>query len=311
MSEQNHAWAEKAILDIAKSGLEEQKRSRRWNIIFKSIGYFYLGLILYFMFFTGKPEQTKTGGHVALVEARGMILEEYAAAAPEIIKALSKAFEHAETKAVLIAISSPGGSPVQSAYIYDEILRLREKYPEKKVYAVCEDMCTSAAYYVAASADEVYAAPASLVGSIGVLMNGFGANKVMEKIGVDRRLMTAGDLKGMMDPFSPVNDSEKALVQEMLDDVHQDFINDIKAARGERLTNDPQLFSGRFWTGNQALENGLIDGLGSKEFVAREVIGEENIVNFMPKGDWFQKLGSQLGTSVSHALKSWGQWEIL
>ncbi len=216
MSEQNNDWAKEALLDIAKSGLKDQQRTRRWSIIFKAVGYFYLGVVLYFLFFADKPANTSTGGHVALVEAKGMILDDYAASAEDMILALNKAFKHEETKAVMVAISSPGGSPVQSAYVYDEMLRLKAKYPEKKLYAICEDMCTSAAYYIAAAADEIYAAPASLVGSIGVLLNGFGANKAIEKLGIDRRLLTAGSLKGMMDPFSPVKANEKALLQEML-----------------------------------------------------------------------------------------------
>lgn len=308
INESNKEWAEKAILDIAKSGLKEQQRARRWNIIFKTIGYFYLGVILYLVLWSGKEAETKTGGHVALVEARGMILEDYAASAKDIMQGLNAAFKHKETKAVIVAISSPGGSPVQSAYIYDEILRLKEKYPEKKVYAVCEDMCTSAAYYIAAAADEIYAAPASLVGSIGVLVNGFGADKTMEKLGIERRLITSGSLKGMMDPFSPLKDSEKAILQEMLTDVHQQFIDDIKKTRQKKLKQDPQIFSGRFWTGRQALEIGLVDAMGSADYVAREIIGEEKTVNFMPQSPWFQKVSEQFGASLQHLfleLRSW------
>jgi len=205
---------------------------------------------------------------------------------------------------VILRINSPGGSPVQSGYVYDEIRRLRKEYPQTPLYAVVGDMCASGGYYIAAAADEIYADKASVVGSIGVLMNGFGFVEAMEKLGVERRLLTAGAHKGFLDPFSPAQPDEIAHIQSLLGDIHEQFIHAVKEGRGDRLQDDPSLFSGLVWTGEQAVKLGLVDGLGSAGHVAREVIGEENIMDFTPRPRYFEKLAANLGAAVASRMST-------
>jgi protease-4 len=203
---------------------------------------------------------------------------------------------------VILEINSPGGTPVQAKAIYDEILRLREKYPETKLYAVVTDLCASGGYYVASAAEEIYASEASIVGSIGVRMDGFGFQKVMEKLGVERRTLTAGENKALLDPFAPQNPEQQAHLQGMLDQVHQLFINDVKAGRGDRLKESDALFSGLIWSGEASLNLGLIDGYGSTDSVARELIGEENVVSFSPRQTLLEQLTEDVGTGMVNVL---------
>jgi protease-4 len=239
------------------------------------------------------------GPHTALVEVDGVIASDSEASADLIVTGLRAAFKDKNTKGVILRINSPGGSPVQAGYVYDEIKRLRKKHENTKVYAVIVDVCASGGYYIAAAADEIYADKASLVGSIGVLMNGFGFVGTMDKLGVERRLITAGEHKGMMDPFSPLKKEDQQHMQNMIDGVHQQFINVVKEGRGDRLKDNPDLFSGLIWNGDESVELGLVDALGSSSYVAREIIGAEKIVDFTPRANFIDRFANQLGASVA------------
>ncbi len=281
------------LLDKLVMGLHaEQRRSRRWGIFFKSLTFIYLFVALYLFIPTDVivKETVTSKPHTALIDVSGVIAEGEDANANDIAHSLRNAFKDKSTKGIILRINSPGGSPVQAGYIYDEIKRLRGLYPETKVYAVIGDLCASGGYYIAAAADEIYADKASLVGSIGVISSGFGFVDLMEKLGVERRALAAGDHKAFLDPFSPLNEEEKTFWQGVLNTTHQQFINQVKAGRGDRLKDEPKLFSGLIWTGEQAKELGLVDGLGSPGYVARDIVGFENIVNFSPKLSPFEEL---------------------
>jgi len=219
-----------------------------------------------------------------------------------LVSGLRRAFKDKNTAGVILRINSPGGSPVQSGYVYDEIKRLRKKYPDIKLYAVVTDICASGGYYIASAADEIYADKASIVGSIGVLMDGFGFVDTMKKVGVERRLLTAGKHKGILDPFSPLKPSEVKHVQRLLDSIHQQFIDAVKAGRGDRLADDPQLFSGLFWNGEEGLKLGLVDGLGSSSYVAREIIGEEKVVDYTARPNYFDRFAERIGATMANVL---------
>jgi len=284
------AWQRDVVNRLAFAALNEQRRARRWSIFFKAILLAYLFLIFFAFYLPqqgGKP--ITVGKHTALVDVKGVIAADADASADNIVSGLRAAFEDENTVGVILRINSPGGSPVQAGYVYDEIKRLRKKYPDTKLYAVVSDMCASGGYYIAAAADEIYADKASIVGSIGVLMNGFGFVDGMKKLGVERRLYTAGEHKGMLDPFSPVKPDEVAHVKHMLDTIHQQFIQAVKDGRGERLKDDPKIFSGLFWTGEEGVKLGLVDGLGSAGYVAREIIKQEKIVDYTPKPDYLER----------------------
>lgn len=263
--------------------LNEQRRKRRWGIFFKFLGLSFTLIFLGFLF--SNPSSSaiqgdKTKPHIALIDINGIIDAKAISNADSIIKSLNQAFKGHQVKAIVLRINSPGGSPVQAVSIYDEILRLRAKNKEIKVYSVCEDVCASAAYYIASASDQVYASPLSIVGSIGVLMENFGFTGTMNKVGVERRLFVAGDRKGFLDPFSPMKKEDETFVKKMLSIVHQQFIHDVQKARGTRLKSDPDLFSGLAWTGLQALPLGLIDGFESLGSVSRKVIQEDNVVDY-------------------------------
>lgn len=281
----------------------EQRRSRRWGIFFKFLTFGYLFALLFMIRSPiGDSVEASTGSHTALVEVNGTISAEELASADNIVGALRAAFEAERSRAVVLRINSPGGSPVQSGYIYDEIKRLREEYPDKKVYAVISDIGASGAYYIASAADEIYANRASLVGSIGVVAGGFGFTELMEKVGVDRRLYTAGENKAFLDPFSPEESEQVAFWQSVLENTHQQFIDAVREGRGDRLTDDEAVFSGLVWSGEQALELGLVDGLGSTSWVARQLVGEEKLVDYTRSRSPFQELVDQLGVSVGEGL---------
>ncbi|GGC74503.1 S49 family peptidase [Marinobacter halophilus] len=277
----------------------EQRRSRRWGIFFKFLTFGYLfALLLLIKSPFGSGVDSVTGHHTALVEVNGTIAADELASADNLVGALRSAFEAERARAVVLRINSPGGSPVQSGYVYDEIRRLREEYPEKKVYAVISDIGASGAYYIAAAADEIYANRSSLVGSIGVIAGGFGFSEMLEKIGVDRRLYTAGESKGFLDPFSPEREEDVVFWQSVLENTHRQFIDAVKEGRGDRLADDERLFSGLVWTGEQAVELGLIDGLGSASWVARQLVGEEELVDYSRRRSPFMDLVDQLGVAV-------------
>jgi len=259
----------------------------------------YLFAIIFYLPTDWSKGSGKSGEHTALIDLQGVIAANTQASADNLVGGLRAAFKDKDTKAVIMRINSPGGSPVQAGYVYDEIKRLRAKYPKIKLYAVVADICASGGYYIAAAADEIYADKASIVGSIGVLMDGFGFVDTLEKVGVKRRLMTAGKHKGVLDPFSPLKKSEVDHVQNLLNTVHRQFIDQVKAGRGDRLSDDPDLFTGLFWNGEESVKLGLVDGLGSTSYVAREIIGVENIVDFTPRPNYLDRFADRIGVTLA------------
>ena len=300
--EGEEGWEKNTVEALAWEGVKEQRRSRRWGIFFKLLTFAYVAFFLWAFVDWKAAGDIGSKSHTALVELKGLIAEGTDADAEEINGLLQSAFEDKNTKGVILEINSPGGTPVQAKAIYDEILRLRKKYPETKLYAVVSDLCASGGYYVASAAEEIYASEASIVGSIGVRMDGFGFQKVMEKLGVERRTLTAGENKALLDPFAPQNPEQQAHLQGMLDQVHQLFINDVKAGRGDRLKESDALFSGLIWSGEASLNLGLIDGYGSTDSVARELIGEENVVSFSPRQTLLEQLTEDVGTGMVNVL---------
>jgi protease-4 len=296
---------EKAVL----AGVQEQRRSRRWGIFFKSLTFLYLfgALALFSPLLDRKTGSVGGGAHTALIEVRGMIADQENASADNLVGSLRAAFKDEGTRGVIMRINSPGGSPVQSGYVYDEIRRLRGEYPNIKLYAVITDLGASGAYYIASAADEIYADKSSLVGSIGVTAAGFGFVGVMEKLGVDRRLYTAGEHKAFLDPFQPAKPEETAFWQEVLQTTHRQFIDSVKQGRGERLKDKehPELFSGLVWSGEQAVGLGLVDGLASSSQIARDVIGEEKIVDFTLQETAFDRFAKKLGAGVAEHVALW------
>ncbi len=293
-------WEQRTLEKMLFSSVREQRRTRRWGIFFKSLLFIYL-FGMFWVFYPPKPD-AKIVPHTALVKVEGIIEDSQDSNANNIIRGLRSAFESGEAQAILLQINSPGGTPVQAAYVYDEILRLRALHPDKPVYAVCTDICASGAYYIAAAADEIYANPSSIVGSIGVLMNGFGFTGAMEKVGVERRLLVAGDNKSFLDPFSPLNPAGEAHAQLLIDDIHNQFISAVQDGRGDRLGDDPELFSGLVWTGHSAVGLGLIDGLGSPGYVVRELIGEEKVIDYTPRTNIFDRFANRIGASFANRL---------
>lgn len=300
-------WERATINKLLLSVFEEQRKARRWNIIFKSLLFVYLFalLVLYFPRDFGDGLLT-ADQHTSLVEVRGIIASGEEANADNVITGLRDAFKDKKTKAVILRINSPGGSPVQSGYINDEVFRLREQHPTIPVYAVITDICASGGYYIATAANEIYADKASLIGSIGVVMDGFGFVGTMEKLGVERRVWTAGKNKGMLDPFSPLKIEDSDHIQGVINSVHQQFINVVKKGRGNRLKTDANLFTGLVWTGEQGLELGLVDALGSSSYVAREIVGAEKIVDYTPRQQFIDRFAKRLGTAVVNSL-AWMQ----
>ncbi len=296
-------WQQDLINRLAFASLKEQRTARRWGIFFKLLMFVYLGLLLYLYSPDLQLEPGAESKHTAMVELKGIIAPGKEASADNIIEGLRDAFEAENSAGVILRINSPGGSPVQSGYINDEIKRLRKKYPDKHLYAVLSDICASGAYYVASAADEIYADKASIVGSIGVRMDSFGFVDAINKLGIERRLITAGEHKGFLDPFQPVKAQDVEQVKGMLDDIHQQFIDVVKAGRGDKLKTDtPDLFSGYVWTGEQSIDIGLVDKLGSADYVAREIIGAETIVDYTPEQDWYERVSKKLGASIGEGI---------
>lgn len=290
---------------LAENYLKDQQSNRRWTVL-KRIFFACLFAIIIITSFS-KRSLPPAGPHVGLIDIKGMIAANTRARADYVATGLKRAYKKSDLKGILLRINSPGGSPVQASYIFQEIKRQRAKHPKIPIYAVCTDVCASAAYYIAAGADKVYADPASLVGSIGVIYNGFGFTGTLDKLGVERRLMTAGKHKGMLDPFSPSDPAAQTYMQAMLDALHQEFIASVKAGRGDRLSNDPQLFSGRFWNGRKAQSLGLVDAFGSPGYVAREVFKQERVVNYTFKDNPWEKLAKQVGA----ASMTWLRTQVL
>ena len=305
MSDNNASWEREVITQLAESSLREQRRARRWSIFFKVLTFTYIGAIL-FMF--GDASMTKVNineKHTALVELSGVIADKEEASADNVVTALRDAFDNKNSAGVILRINSPGGSPVQSGYIYDEIRRLREENPDTPLYAVVTDICASGGYYIAAAADKIYADKASIVGSIGVRMDNFGFVDAINKLGIERRTLTAGENKALLDPFLPENKKAKAHMQTMLSEIHQQFIDAVKQGRGDRLDSNVEgIFSGLIWTGEAAVDIGLVDELASASYVAREIIGEETIVDYTVKEDILERFAERLGSTVAQVIST-------
>jgi protease-4 len=298
-------WERSVLERVALQALTEQRRARQWGALFKLLWF-----ILAFTIVAGwlgwvgrgpKDAIVSTGKHTAVVDLEGIIAPDSQASAERIIKALDRAFKDPGTQGVVMRINSPGGSPVQAGYINDEMRRLRGKYPDIPLYAVVEDICASGGYYVAVGADRIYVDKASLVGSIGVIINSFGFTGAMEKLGIERRAYTAGENKDFLDPFAPENPKQRAVAQDMLDQIHQQFIHTVREGRGKRLKETPEMFSGIVWTGEKSVELGLADAMGSTQYVAREVIHAEKLVNYTPEDSFLEVLSRRMGTTFGSA----------
>ena len=297
---QDSQWQKGVIEKLATSSLNEQKASRRWGIFFKILTFLYLFTILaYAIGWVVKDGKAMTGSHTALIDIAGVIMPGGEVNADAVLGSLTDAYESKGTKGIILRINSPGGSPVQAGIINEEIKRQKKLHPEIPVYAVVEDICASGGYYIAAAADKIYVDKASIVGSIGVLMDGYGFTGVMEKVGVERRLMTAGRNKAMLDPFSPVNPEHKAYAQALLDGIHEQFKTVVREGRGKRLHETADTFSGLFWSGEESIKIGLADALGSTDFVARDVIKQEDIVDFTHQETFADRFAKRLGASIA------------
>ena len=305
MNDNNASWERKIVTQLAESSLKEQRRARRWGIFFKLLTFAYIGAAVFMFSNSNLTDVSINEKHTALVELNGTIADTEKASADNIVSALRDAFDNENTAGVILRINSPGGSPVQSGYIYDEIIRLRKENPDTPLYAVVTDICASGGYYIASAADKIYADKASIVGSIGVRMDNFGFVDAIEKLGIERRTLTAGENKALLDPFLPENERTKEHMQSLLTEIHQQFIDSVKKGRGDRLdTTVEGLFSGLIWTGEGAVEIGLVDELASSSHVAREVIGEETMVDYTLQDDILERFADRLGATVAQVLST-------
>jgi protease-4 len=298
MAENDGQWERAAIERLAGAALQEQRRARRWGIFFKLLTFAYITVII-LMAVDWKDFGETTGKHTALVEVSGLIAPGTDASAERVTAALQAAFKDENTQGVVVRINSPGGSPVQAQDIYDEMRRLRKKHPAVPLYAVVEDVCASGGYYVAVGADRIYVGRSSIVGSIGVRMDSFGVTGLMQKLGIERRLLTAGDNKGFLDPFLPVDEAQKRHAQALLEDVHRQFIGVVREGRGKRLKETADMFSGLIWTGQRSVELGLADAFGSLDYVAREVVKAEKVVDYTQKENLAEKFARRLGAGAA------------
>lgn len=303
-SETKADWERSLLEKLAFASLNEQKKARRWSIFFKLFMVVYLVILLVVASGDGLSDKPSTSGeYSALVDMTGIIMPGSEASADMVVDGLRSAFD-SKAKGIILRANSPGGSPVQAKYIYDEIKRLRKKHTDKKIYAVIGDVCASGCYYAVAGVDKIYASTSSIVGSIGVLMDGFGFVDAMKKLGVERRLMTAGKNKGLMDPFSPRKAGDEKHVQGLLDNIHAQFIDVVREGRGKSLKETPEMFSGLFWTGEQAMAMGLVDEIGSAGHVAREVIGADEIVDFTRKENLLERFAGRFGAAIGNSLST-------
>jgi len=301
-------WERSVLERVALKAIDEQRRTRQWGILFKLLWFTFAFLVLAsFLGWIGRGDKDSGASvsavkHTAVVDVEGVIGIESKASAEKLIKGLNRAFKDHNTQGVVVRINSPGGSPVQAGYVNDEMRRLRAKYPSIPLYAVVQDLCASGGYYIAVAADRIYVDKASLVGSIGVIINGFGFTGTMDKLGVERRAYTSGDNKDFLDPFAPENPVHREYAKKMIGEIHQQFIKVVRQGRGGRLKETPEMFSGLVWTGEKSVELGLADAIGSTEFVAREVIKAEKLVNFTPEENVFERLSKSFGASAGEAL---------
>lgn len=299
-------WERKTLEKLVLSVVQEQRKTRNWGVFFKLMFFVWVFLLLAMgAGWINKGDAVDVGPHTAVISLRGVIDSAGDARAERLIEGLRNAFKNADTRAVVLRANSPGGSPVQSAMVYDEILRLRKLYPKIAVYAVVEDVCASGCYYVAAAADRIYVSQASLIGSIGVLMDGFGFTGTMDKLGIERRLITAGTNKGFLDPFSPMSQEQVDYARTMLGEIHQQFITAVKQGRGTRLKDSPELFSGLVWSGARGVQMGLADEFGTVDSVARDVVKAHRLVDFTPEDDLAERFAKRLGAGASSAFLGW------
>lgn len=294
-------WERDVLEKLAFATLKEQRARRRWNIFFRLATLAVIVFGLWVGFGLGDRETEPVGTHTALIEIDGTIESGTTGAADNVIPALNRAYSEDGAVGIVLRINSPGGSPVQAGMINDEIVRLRKAYPKKPLYVVVDEICASGGYYIAAAADKIFVNKASIVGSIGVLMEGFGFTGLMDKVGIERRLMTAGENKGFMDPFSPQSEKQKNYAQEMLNEVHQQFIDVVRRGRGKRLKETPETFSGLFWSGSKAVEIGLADGFGTVDTVARDELKAEDIVDYTQREGLSERLLKKFGGAVGSA----------
>jgi protease-4 len=302
MTENGGHWERELVTKLATAALKEQRRARLWGIFFKLLTFAYVTVILLLAVDWQSADVSGGKKHTAMVEVNGLIAPGTDASAEKITSALQAAFKDKNTQGVVVRINSPGGSPVQAQAIYDEMKRLRKKYPDIPLYAVVEDICASGGYFVAVGADQIYVGRASIVGSIGVLMNGFGFTGLMDKLGIERRLVTAGENKGMLDPFSPQDPKDTEHVKKLMGDIHQQFISVVREGRGKRLKDSPEIFSGLIWTGERSVELGLADGFGSLEYVAREVIKAEDIRDYTISEGIAEKFARRFGAAAANSI---------
>jgi protease-4 len=294
-------WERETLEKLVFATIREKKAARRWSIFFKLSFLLLAFLCLWAYFdFNFSDSDADLGRHTALIEINGEIDTEGSGAADTVLPALNKAFSDTGSAAVILRINSPGGSPVQAGIIVDEILRLKKGYPQKPLYVVVDEICASGGYYIASAADEIYVNKASIVGSVGVLMDGFGFTGTMDKLGVERRLLTAGENKGFLDPFSPQSAKHKAHAQEMLNEIHGQFISVVRAGRGKRLKETPETFSGLYWTGARAVEMGLADGYGTVDTVARDIVKAEDIIDYTTHEGLPERVLKKFGASVGN-----------
>jgi protease-4 len=296
-----------ALERLLLAHLNEQRRTRRWGVFFKLLGVAWLFGLFFMLASQFDGEFVSTSPHTALIDLNGEIGGGDGVSADILIGALNTAFDDKHTKGVVLRINSPGGSPVQAGQVFDEIKRLRGKYPKIPLYVVVDDICASGGYYIAAAGDKIFVDKASLVGSIGVLMDGFGFTEGMKKLGVERRLLAAGENKGFLDPFSPIQPNQEAHARLMLDEIHQQFIQVVRQGRGKRLKETPDMFSGLVWSGARSIELGLADALGSLDTVARDVVKVEDIVDFTPQEGLADRLARRIGTALGDAMRPWAQ----
>lgn len=298
-------WEREVLERVITASLTEQRRARRWGIFFKSLTFLYITAVLLMAFSQSDGGISgMTQRHTALIDIDGIISADDPANADSVVESLRNAFENTHVAGIILRINSPGGSPVQAGYVNDEITRLRKAHPKVPVYAVIGDICASGGYYIAVAAEKIYADKGSLVGSIGVLTDGFGFTGTMEKLGIERRLLTAGENKGFLDPFSPANPAHVEHMKGLLNITHQQFINVVKQGRGTRLKDDPQLFSGLIWNGEQAKALGLIDDLGSPGMVARDIFKAKEIVDYTQQSPLLQRFAERLGMAMGRAVMS-------
>jgi len=302
MADNDGQWERGLIEKLASAALKEQRRARLWGIFWKLLTFAYVTVVIVLAVDWKERSDSKGGRHTALVDVRGVIAPGTDSSADKVMLALQAAFKDKNTQGVVLRINSPGGSPVQAQSIFDEMKRLRQKHPNTPLYAVVEDLCASGGYYVAAAADRIYVAKGSIVGSIGVRMDNFGVVGLMEKLGVERRLITAGKNKALLDPFLPLEESHQQIAVDLINEIHGQFIAAVKEGRGKRLKESPEMFSGLIWSGAKSVELGLADGFGGLDYVAREVIKAEDVVDYTQKENIAEKFARRFGAGAMSSL---------